>query len=90
MNHNLGPWFATALIIPNPLQCSLFRSCGFGILPLNRHDYSDALAVRIFSKNTLGKFLPFFRFLNPNLGKCKNSQLEYFCPRRGPLQLEYF
>ena len=52
--------------------------------------YSDALAVRIFSKNTLGKFLPFFRFLNPNLGKCKNSQLEYFCPRRGPLQLEYF
>ena len=72
----------------NPSHLKSTRKMGLIVLEFaefrDQKEYSDALAVRIFSKNTLGKFLQFFHFFNPNLGKSEISQLEYFYPRRGP------
>ena len=47
----LGRWLATALIIPNPFQYLLFRSCALGILPLSRHDYLGCSNKRSYKKS---------------------------------------
>ena len=47
----LGHWLATTLIIPNPFEYLLFRSCAFSILPLSRHDYLGSSNKRSYTKS---------------------------------------
>ena len=42
---------ALALIVPNPFQYLLFRSCALGILPLSRHDYLGCSNKRFYKKS---------------------------------------
>ena len=42
---------ALALIIPNPFQYLLFRSCALGILPLSRHDCLGCSNKRSYKKS---------------------------------------
>ena len=47
----LEHWLATTLIIPNPFEYLLIRSCAFSILPLSRHDYLGSSNKRSYKKS---------------------------------------